>query len=186
MCPTSRLAATVHAHRRRRGRRAKDLLHGWGVLSRRDHLREQIGRKRSLGAACRRRRAGACARRSDDSANRDRSRSAVFWSERRHARNRPEGRRFHYPDGVTLLTVTPGQSDHVRVDTDDPLSIEPRRDQPGGAQRPACPRGSRRGGCLPIMTIGPSSSPMRSCETRSSSSGTAAPPPSPQGQSQVI
>jgi quercetin dioxygenase-like cupin family protein len=36
--------------------------------------------------------------------------------------------RFHYPDGVTLLTVTPGQSDFVRADTDDPLSVEPQRD----------------------------------------------------------
>lgn len=36
--------------------------------------------------------------------------------------------RFHYPDGVTLLTVTPGQSDYVRADTDDPLSVEPQRD----------------------------------------------------------
>jgi mannose-6-phosphate isomerase-like protein (cupin superfamily) len=36
--------------------------------------------------------------------------------------------RFHYPDGVTLLTVTPGQSDYVRTDTDDPLSAEPQRD----------------------------------------------------------
>ena len=36
--------------------------------------------------------------------------------------------RFHYPDGVTLLTVTPGQSDYVRADTDDPLSAAPQRD----------------------------------------------------------
>jgi mannose-6-phosphate isomerase-like protein (cupin superfamily) len=36
--------------------------------------------------------------------------------------------RFHYPDGVTLMTITPGQSDYVRVDTDDPFSVEPQRD----------------------------------------------------------
>jgi mannose-6-phosphate isomerase-like protein (cupin superfamily) len=36
--------------------------------------------------------------------------------------------RFHYPDGVTLLTITPGQSEYVRADTDDPLSAEPQRD----------------------------------------------------------
>jgi len=36
--------------------------------------------------------------------------------------------RFHYPDGVTLMTVTPGQSDYIRIDTDDPLSAEPQRD----------------------------------------------------------
>jgi mannose-6-phosphate isomerase-like protein (cupin superfamily) len=36
--------------------------------------------------------------------------------------------RFHYPDGVTLVTVTPGQSDYVRADVDDPLSVEPQRD----------------------------------------------------------
>jgi mannose-6-phosphate isomerase-like protein (cupin superfamily) len=36
--------------------------------------------------------------------------------------------RFHYPDGVTLLTVTPGKSDYVRADVDDPLSVEPRHD----------------------------------------------------------
>ena len=36
--------------------------------------------------------------------------------------------RFHYPDGVTLLTVTPGQSEYVRADIEDPLSVEPQRD----------------------------------------------------------
>lgn len=36
--------------------------------------------------------------------------------------------RFHYPDGVTLMTITPGESDYVRADVDDPFSVEPQRD----------------------------------------------------------
>jgi mannose-6-phosphate isomerase-like protein (cupin superfamily) len=36
--------------------------------------------------------------------------------------------RFHYPDGVTLLTITPGQSEYVRADVEDPFSVEPQRD----------------------------------------------------------
>jgi mannose-6-phosphate isomerase-like protein (cupin superfamily) len=36
--------------------------------------------------------------------------------------------RFHYPDGVTLLTVTPGSSEYVRADVDDPRAVEPQRD----------------------------------------------------------
>jgi mannose-6-phosphate isomerase-like protein (cupin superfamily) len=36
--------------------------------------------------------------------------------------------RFHYPNGVTLMTITPGKSEYVRADVDDPLSIEPVRD----------------------------------------------------------
>ena len=35
--------------------------------------------------------------------------------------------RFHYPDGITLLTVTPGQSEYVRLDIDDPRTAEPQR-----------------------------------------------------------
>lgn len=35
--------------------------------------------------------------------------------------------RFHYPDGVTLLTITPGESEYVRADIEDPLSVEPQR-----------------------------------------------------------
>lgn len=42
----------------------------------------------------------------------------------------PQGvwHRFHYPDGVTLLTITPGPSEYVRKDVDDPLSVEPQRE----------------------------------------------------------
>jgi len=36
--------------------------------------------------------------------------------------------RFHYPDGITLLTVTPGKSEYVRLDIDDPRTAEPQRD----------------------------------------------------------
>jgi quercetin dioxygenase-like cupin family protein len=36
--------------------------------------------------------------------------------------------RFYYPDGVTLLTVTPGSSDYVRADVADPRIVEPTRD----------------------------------------------------------
>jgi mannose-6-phosphate isomerase-like protein (cupin superfamily) len=35
--------------------------------------------------------------------------------------------RFDYPDGITLLTITPGKSDHVRLDVDDPTSVDPER-----------------------------------------------------------
>jgi quercetin dioxygenase-like cupin family protein len=35
--------------------------------------------------------------------------------------------RFHYPDGITLLTVTPGKSEYVRLDIDDPRTAEPQR-----------------------------------------------------------
>ena len=35
--------------------------------------------------------------------------------------------RFHYPDGITLLTVTPGNSEYVRLDIDDPRTAEPQR-----------------------------------------------------------
>lgn len=36
--------------------------------------------------------------------------------------------RFDYPEGVTLLTITPGQSEYVRADVTDPLSAEVTRD----------------------------------------------------------
>lgn len=36
--------------------------------------------------------------------------------------------RFHYPDGVTLMTITPGKSEYVRLDVSDPRSVEPERD----------------------------------------------------------
>ena len=36
--------------------------------------------------------------------------------------------RFHYPDGITLLTVTPGKSEYVRLDIDDPRTAEPQHD----------------------------------------------------------
>jgi mannose-6-phosphate isomerase-like protein (cupin superfamily) len=36
--------------------------------------------------------------------------------------------RFHCPDGITLLTVTPGKSEHVRLDIDDPRTAGPQRD----------------------------------------------------------
>jgi mannose-6-phosphate isomerase-like protein (cupin superfamily) len=35
--------------------------------------------------------------------------------------------RFHYPDGMTLMTVTPGQSEYVRLDVADPRTVEPQR-----------------------------------------------------------
>ena len=36
--------------------------------------------------------------------------------------------RFHYADGITLLTVTPGKSEYVRLDIADPRTVEPQRD----------------------------------------------------------
>jgi hypothetical protein len=36
--------------------------------------------------------------------------------------------RFDDPDGVTLMTITPGQSEYVRADVTDPLSAEVTRD----------------------------------------------------------
>jgi mannose-6-phosphate isomerase-like protein (cupin superfamily) len=36
--------------------------------------------------------------------------------------------RFDYPEGVTLMTITPGQSEYVRADVTDPLSAEVTRD----------------------------------------------------------
>ena len=36
--------------------------------------------------------------------------------------------RFRYPGGITLLTVTPGNSEYVRLDIDDPRTAEPQRD----------------------------------------------------------
>src|SRR5471030_952818 len=36
--------------------------------------------------------------------------------------------RFHYPYGVTLLTITPGKSEYVRADIEDPFSVETQRD----------------------------------------------------------
>ena len=41
----------------------------------------------------------------------------------------PEGawHRFISPDGVTLMTVTPSPSEHVRADVDDPRTMEPER-----------------------------------------------------------
>ena len=35
--------------------------------------------------------------------------------------------RFGYPDGMTLVTVTPGSSEYVRLDIDDPRTVEPQR-----------------------------------------------------------
>jgi mannose-6-phosphate isomerase-like protein (cupin superfamily) len=36
--------------------------------------------------------------------------------------------RFHYPEGITLLTVTPGESEYVRLDIDDPRTAGLQRD----------------------------------------------------------
>jgi mannose-6-phosphate isomerase-like protein (cupin superfamily) len=36
--------------------------------------------------------------------------------------------RFDYPQGVTLLTITPGRSEFVRADVVDPFSVEATRD----------------------------------------------------------
>ena len=36
--------------------------------------------------------------------------------------------RFDYPEGVTLLTITPGRGEYVRADVTDPLSAEVTRD----------------------------------------------------------
>jgi mannose-6-phosphate isomerase-like protein (cupin superfamily) len=36
--------------------------------------------------------------------------------------------RFDYPEGVTLLTITPGDSEFVRADVTDPFSVEAERD----------------------------------------------------------
>lgn len=35
--------------------------------------------------------------------------------------------RFDYPNGITLLAITPGKSEHVHLDVDDPTSVEPER-----------------------------------------------------------
>jgi quercetin dioxygenase-like cupin family protein len=35
--------------------------------------------------------------------------------------------RFDYPDGVTLMTATPGASEYVRLDVDDPRTVEAQR-----------------------------------------------------------
>lgn len=42
----------------------------------------------------------------------------------------PQGawHRFNYPDGVTLITATPGPSEYVRLDIEDPWTVEPQRD----------------------------------------------------------
>jgi mannose-6-phosphate isomerase-like protein (cupin superfamily) len=41
----------------------------------------------------------------------------------------PQGawHRFHCAGGVTLITATPGTSEHVRLDIDDPRTVEPQR-----------------------------------------------------------
>jgi mannose-6-phosphate isomerase-like protein (cupin superfamily) len=41
----------------------------------------------------------------------------------------PQGawHRFRSPDGITLMTVTPRPSEHIRSDVDDPRTAEPRR-----------------------------------------------------------
>ena len=36
--------------------------------------------------------------------------------------------RFHYPKGVTLMTITPGKSEYVRADVDDPCCAEVERE----------------------------------------------------------
>ena len=36
--------------------------------------------------------------------------------------------RFDYPDGVALMTITPGRGEYVRADVDDPFSVEAVRD----------------------------------------------------------
>jgi mannose-6-phosphate isomerase-like protein (cupin superfamily) len=36
--------------------------------------------------------------------------------------------RFDYPEGVTLLTITPGRSEFVRADVADPFSVEAEHD----------------------------------------------------------
>jgi len=42
----------------------------------------------------------------------------------------PQGawHRFDNPDGVTLITATPGPSEYVRLDIEDPRTVEPQRD----------------------------------------------------------
>lgn len=41
----------------------------------------------------------------------------------------PQGawHRFDYPGGVTLITATPGPSEYVRLDIEDPRKVEPQR-----------------------------------------------------------
>ena len=41
---------------------------------------------------------------------------------------RGDWHRFHYPKGVTLMTITPGKSEYVRLDVDDPRSSEAERE----------------------------------------------------------
>lgn len=36
--------------------------------------------------------------------------------------------RFHYPEGATVLAVTPGAGEYVRADVNDPRTVEPTRD----------------------------------------------------------
>jgi mannose-6-phosphate isomerase-like protein (cupin superfamily) len=42
----------------------------------------------------------------------------------------PQGtwHRFDYPGGVTLIAATPGPSEYVRLDIEDPRTVEPQRD----------------------------------------------------------
>jgi mannose-6-phosphate isomerase-like protein (cupin superfamily) len=35
--------------------------------------------------------------------------------------------RFDYPEGLTMITLTPGQSEFVRADVDDPRAVTPER-----------------------------------------------------------
>jgi hypothetical protein len=41
----------------------------------------------------------------------------------------PQGawHRFDYPGGVTLIAATPGQSEYVRLDIEDPRTVESQR-----------------------------------------------------------
>jgi mannose-6-phosphate isomerase-like protein (cupin superfamily) len=41
----------------------------------------------------------------------------------------PQGawHRFRSPDGITLMTATPSPSEHIRIDVDDPRTVEPLR-----------------------------------------------------------
>jgi mannose-6-phosphate isomerase-like protein (cupin superfamily) len=41
----------------------------------------------------------------------------------------PKGKwhRVHYPDGMTLISVTPEQTEFIRLDVDDPRTVEPQR-----------------------------------------------------------
>ena len=119
--------ARDHAERKGKDRPAR-------LASYRDRHRfsgTQVCRQRGVGAPSRGRRVGAGRRWLGDLEDRERRRAtAIDRVEDRYAGHRPweAWHRFHYPNGATLLTVTPGSSEYVRADVADPRTVEAQRD----------------------------------------------------------